>query len=455
MTTTVAVGANTSERPIAAAALAERGSARDNAVLAFLVRCASAGLLYLSQVVLARWMGATEFGTYITAWTVVLIAGGLSGLGLNLAIIRIAAVYRSGGDDAGVRGLLIGSRVLAAVIGAGAAFVGLGLLGVLPVSDAHRATLFVLLLVVPLIAITEIQDGIGRGHGWMMAGLVPPYLLRPLLLLAGMAIALAAGAPMLATTAAMVMAASVLATAVVQAVWLNRHLTAADAAAGRTPASPRYEPRTWLAASLPVMAIGGAELALQNTDVLVLSLVASPATVAVYFAAAKTMSLVMFVHYAVGSAMASRFAALHARGDRVGLEVAVRDGVRWTFWPSFAGAIAILALGGPLLSLFGPTFADGFPVMAILVLGFLARSATGPAEILLNMIGEQRACAWAMARGAIVGLGLNLVLVPWFGMIGAAIATASALAMVGLLNARAVKAHLGLDAAIWSVPLGR
>ena len=454
MTTTVAVGANTSERPIAAAALAERGSARDNAVLAFLVRCTSAGLLYLSQVVLARWMGATEFGTYITAWTVVLIAGGLSGLGLNLAVMRLVAVYRSAGDDAGARGLLIGSRVLAVLIGAGAAILGLGLSGFLP-ADAHRTTLLVLLLVVPLLAMTEIQDGIGRGHGWMMAGLVPPYLLRPLLLLAGMAIALAAGAPMLATTAAMVMAASVLATAVVQAVWLNRHLTAADAAAGRIPAPPRYEPRTWLAASLPVMAIGGAELALQNTDVLVLSLVAAPATVAVYFAAAKTMSLVMFVHYAVGSAMASRFAALHARGDRAGLEVAVRDGVRWTFWPSFAGAIAILALGGPLLSLFGPTFADGYPVMAILVLGFLARSATGPAEILLNMIGEQRAAAWAMARGAIIGLGLNLVLVPWFGMIGAAIATASALALVGLLNARAVKAHLGLDAAIWSVPLGR
>ena len=40
----------------------DRGRVQWNALFAFSVRVASAGLLYLSQIVLARWMGASEFG---------------------------------------------------------------------------------------------------------------------------------------------------------------------------------------------------------------------------------------------------------------------------------------------------------------------------------------------------------------------------------------------------------
>ena len=124
----------------------------------------------------------------------------------------------------------------------------------------------------------------------------------------------------------------------------------------------------------------------------------TPADVGIYFAAGKTMALIMFVHYAVGSAVAHKFAALNARGDKDGLRTFVKDAVNWTFWPSLASALVILALGKPLLSLFGPQFADGYPVMCILVIGFLFRSAMGPAEYLLNMLGEQELCAAVLSR---------------------------------------------------------
>ena len=45
------------------------------ALLAFAVRVASAAILYLSQIVLARWMGAFEYGVYVSVWTWVLILG--------------------------------------------------------------------------------------------------------------------------------------------------------------------------------------------------------------------------------------------------------------------------------------------------------------------------------------------------------------------------------------------
>ena len=69
----------------------ERSRTQRDAVAAFVVRIASAGILYLSQVVLARWMGGFEYGIYVFVWTWVLVLSGLSHLGLPTLMIRLVS----------------------------------------------------------------------------------------------------------------------------------------------------------------------------------------------------------------------------------------------------------------------------------------------------------------------------------------------------------------------------
>lgn len=424
----------------------ERERAQRNAIVAFGVRCLSAALLYLSQIVLARWMGGTEYGIYVFVWTWVLILGGLSHLGLNVAIIRLAPTYRETGELDKLRGLVWGGRLTA--LGAGTLVMLAGMAGLYffapYLTGSYVLPMYLALVCVPLFALTDVQDGIGRGNAWMGLALAPPYVLRPLLVLAAMVAAYALGLPMRATTAA---GAAIIATwgaGLVQTFIINSRLRES------LPAGPRaYDWRTWFTVSLPMLVILGSELMLQNTDILVISRFMTPADVGIYFAAGKTMALIMFVHYAVGSAVANRFAALHARGDRESLRAFVRDAVNWTFWPSLAGAIIILALGKPLLWLFGPQFSGGYAVMCILVFGFLFRSAMGPAEFLLNMLGEQALCAAVLFTSAVLNIALNLVLVPHWGLVGAATATAISLVMAALMNSIAVYRRLGIEIAIW------
>jgi O-antigen/teichoic acid export membrane protein len=162
----------------------------------------------------------------------------------------------------------------------------------------------------------------------------------------------------------------------------------------------------------------------------------------------------MFVHYAVGSAVANRFAALDARGDKESLRKFVRDAVNWTFWPSLVGAMIILALGWPLLRLFGPQFTEAYPVMFILVAGFLTRASMGPSEFLLNMLGEEQLCAAVLAITAAFNVALLFALVPAYGLIGAAIATSSALIAAALMNHVVARRRLELEISIFS-NLGR
>jgi len=426
----------------------DRHRAQRDAITAFGVRVVSAGLLYLSQIVLARWMGVFEYGIYVFVWTWVLILGGLSHLGLNLAMIRLVPAYREKGEQELLRGLLRGGRLFALAVSSGVAAVGM--LGVWllerHVTDHYLLPAYLALVCVPMFALTEVQDGLGRGHAWMGAALLPPYVLRPLLVLLGMVGAVVVGLPMTAATAAGAAIVGTWGAALAQTVIVNRRLAVIV-----PPGPRRHAFRGWLGLSLPLLVMAASELVLQNADVLVISRFMTPGDVGIYFAAAKTMALVMFIHYAVGSAAANRFAALDARGDKESLRAFVKDAVNWTFWPSLAGAALILLLGRPLLWLFGPEFVDtGYPVMCILVFGFLARAAMGPAEFLLNMLGEQVLCASVLVSTAAFNVALNLALVPVYGLMGAAAATATSLTLAALLNYVVASRRLEIEIAIWS-----
>lgn len=423
----------------------DRAAAQRNAIVAFTVRVMSAALLYLTQIVLARWMGGFEYGIYVFVWTCVLVLGGLSSLGLNLVVMRLVPEYSERGQLDLLRGLVFGTRSGAFLVGTGIAVLGglgLWLFGSY-VANYYVLPLYLALICVPIYALGDVQDGLGRGQAWMGIALIPPYVLRPLIVLASMVAAHELGWPMTATTAA---GAAIFATwfsGLIQFALLRVKMSK------RLPEGPRtFDAPLWVATAMPLFVINACELVLQNTDVLIVSTFLSPQEVGIYFAAAKTMSLIMFVHYAVGSAVAHRFSALNARGDRAGLEAFVRDAVNWTFWPSLAAAILLLALGRPLLLLFGTEFLNGYPVMIILVAGFLFRSAIGPSEFLLNMLGEQKACAVVLGIAAVLNVVLNLILVPAFGLLGAATATSIALVSTAIMQYLVVRSRLGLDVSI-------
>jgi O-antigen/teichoic acid export membrane protein len=397
-------------------------------------------------------MGGFEYGIYVFVWTWVLVLSGLSQLGMPTAMIRLLPEYLQHGKHGLLRGLLLGGRAVAVLSGTAVALAALLLVWLIgPRLDSHDVLpIFLALACVPLCALSDVQDGIGRGRGWMAVGLMPPYILRPLLLLACMTAAHFLGLPTDAGTAAGSAVVATWASALLQLLLVERRFAREIPKVAR-----QYDFGRWFRVALPLMAITICDLALQNADVLIVSAYLGPTEVGMYFAAAKTMSLIMFIHYAVGSAVANHFAALKARGDHESLAALVRDAVNWTFWPSLAAAILILALGRPLLWLFSPQFTEAYPVMFVLAVGFLVRASMGPAEFVLNMLGEQHLCALVLIVSAVLDVALSFALVPVLGMIGAAIATSAALITAAILNYAVARRRLELEISIWNSSRGR
>jgi O-antigen/teichoic acid export membrane protein len=247
-----------------------------------------------------------------------------------------------------------------------------------------------------------------------------------------------AGFAMNAVTAMVAFILSVLLTTAGQFWVLNARLTKTV-----EPGPKNYAVKTWFATSLPILLVEGFYLLLTYTDVLVLQFFSSPDDVAVYYAASKILSLVAFIYFSVSATIAHKFTAYHVAGNRDQLSTFLTQSIRWTFWPSLAATILILALGKPMLWLFGERFVDGYYLLFVLAVGLLARAAVGPVERLLNMLDQQRICAAVYA----LAFGLNLVLciafIPRIGVAGAAVATTIALIVESVLLFLVTKQRLG------------
>lgn len=420
----------------------DAGATQRAALFAFLIRVASAGIAYLSQVFLARWMGSFEYGIFVFVWVWVLILGGLAPLGFSTTVVRFIPEYREAGKEDFLRGMLLGAPLLCVGVSTLVTAVVLGSLA----SFGHLMEGYYLLPAIliafclPLYTLVDIQDGIARGYGWVDVALLPPYILRPLLILATMLAAYTLGFDADAVTAAGAAIVACWLTGVVQMIFLQRRIRA------QLPAGPRrYDFGLWIRISLPILLVASFDFMMQNTDILVLSHFMTPDKVAIYFAALKSMALISFVNFAVGTAVAKQFPELKARNDHEGLAQTARSAAHWVFWPTLAGAAIILALGQPLLWMFGKDFVAGYPVMFILALGFLAHASVGPVEFVLNMLGEQNRCAVVLFGVAGLNLVLNFLLIPVYGLTGAAIATAGSSALAALLMAIIAKRQLGLD----------
>jgi O-antigen/teichoic acid export membrane protein len=425
------------------AMLAERSDSRLAQLIAgkvFLVRVGSALLALASQVLLARWMGSFQFGIYIYVWTWVLMIGALSDFGLSSAARRFIPEYTELKSLERLRGFLSGSRWLA--FGLASAIGAVGAVGVTllaPWLDQFAVVpLYLACLTIPIYGLVQVQAGIAQSYDWPNLALMPFYIWRQLTITVLMGAAYLFGAPTDAVTAMIVAVVTTWAVTIGQLVMLDRRLK------GTVPAGPkRYEVKTWFATSLPIFVAEAFYLLLTYVDILALEHLRSPDEVAVYYAGARLLAIVAFVYFAIAGATTHKFTEYHVAGDKKRLASFFAETIRWTFWPSLAACALILALGRPLLALFGAGFERGYGVMFILAVGMLARAAVGPAERLLNMLGERKQCVFIYAAAFAINLGLCVILIPRIGIEGAAVATSTALVVESIMLYFVAKRRLG------------
>ena len=412
---------------------------------AFFIRIANAGIAYLSQIIMARWMGAFEYGIYVYVWTWVLLIGTIADLGFSITAQRVIPTYLQANQLDRVRGFIHSCRWIPGLSVTVLASLSIMLIWLLSERmDAYLVfPLLLACIALPPYGMTAAQDGAARAFGWINLALLPPFILRPVLLLLFMLGLFGLGMPLDATTAMWAAVVATWLTAVGQIVVFDRRLRQ------RVENGPRqYLRREWISSSLPVLCVNFFQFMLSYVGVLLLEVFRSPADIAIFYAATKITAIVSMVYFAVSASAAYRFAALDAAGDREGLKAFYAGSTRWTLLPTVLVSLGILVAGKPLLWLFGEEFTAGYSLVIAMIIGLVVRAAIGPGEQMLNMLGQQRMCAAIFGAAFVFNLLLCFALIPSFGAMGAAIAATASIVLETLLIHLVIKRKFGIKAII-------
>jgi len=416
------------------------------AMFVFAIRVASAAIALLSQALLARWLGVFEYGIFVAVWAGIIIASAVTGLGIPSAVVRFVAEYRERNRPSLLWGIVKSSYIVSFGVATFTATIGTLLLLFFPelITNYFVMPVILGLLCLPAFAIEGVSDTTGRPFNWIKLSFLPTFILRPLSILLLMGATILAG---IEPTAVIAMWCSLIATYIItlfQACAIIYKLR--KTVPLQKPA--KYRPRYWLAVALPIFLVESFYILLTQVDVVFVSWLTDPEQTAVYFAAAKILALVHFVYFAIRSTASPRFAAYSTSGKFEEYRAFVQKTVQWTFWPSlFLGGVMILT-GEYFLALFGPEFVVGERVLWVLVAGIVIRASVGPAESILVMSGKQNMCAIAYCGALLMNVMLNLYLIPIYGMMGAAIATAIAMGFESLGLYLIVRNSLGIHAFI-------
>lgn len=409
------------------------------------------GLQLLSVVLIARLLGKSDYGIYSYAMAIinVLLTPILSSL--VLLSTRLTAQYEALGDWAGMRGLW--KRLLQWLLAYGvtSALLVLSFLSFVDhAAFSESASRFCLLIALPLLIIIPcgaLFSGILRGLHYPLISQLPEQMVRPIsFLIIFLCVFLLLGKQQLTPEIVIIIqVASTLVTLFFAWQWLNKYRPV-----NVIKVLPRFDSRDWFLLLLP-LSFSAAMLALFNqTDVLLLGWISTLDAVGEYRVAAQAAILVSFPLTAVNMFMASNISRLNTLNQRDELQVMAIKAARFALLLALPLASVFWIWGHTILgTVFGQDYSNGYIALSILCVGQIVNVATGAVGYLLNMTGRTKEFAVATFVAAIVNIGLNVFLIPKYGAVGAAIATAMTTILYNIFLTYTVYLRMGIHCTVF------
>ena len=418
------------------------------------MRVGGAAITYLTLILLARWMGATELGSFVFGLSIATVLSFVSTLGFSAISIRFITQYAATERWAKVKGFV---RTGNFVIAISSLVLTLGAILVIWGFDLYGKFGFYPLLVacagIPVLAFGQFYVQVARARFLVYLAFLPQFLLRQVLFLLALSIAFLMEAPASAIIALSLMMSTALVVTMIQGVRLASGLTAET-----RDHKAEYECALWLRTALPMMMIIGIRGTFPAVNVAIAGAFMRPEVVAIYNSSYQTAEILSIVFFAAGAVYGPYLSKSIADDDLSALRhLAVRQ-MHLAFWPTLLGALMLVLFGEFTLTLFGAEFAEGYTALLILCLAPLVQAFFGPSFVCLFVGGHERSCLVAFATGLCLTIALNIVLVPLYGMIGGAVSALAGKLLWSIWLYALVRRRMGIDTSLFgmfSAPPGK
>lgn len=413
-------------------------------IAAQLIRGVSGGTLlkvfytlatFVTAVLLARTLGAEDYGIYAYAISWITLIGVFAKAGIDQVMVRNISIYHHQNDWGHIRGMLRFAIGLVCVAGLFCALGAAAIAWLLHNDEpAMRNALWVACLLLPLQALIIPFSATQMGLRQVVLGQLPGLLIIPLVFLAAMGGVYLMASSTLTADQAIALRIGAVAMGLGSGIFLL-HQGLKRAGCPVLLARPAYQAGPWLKSAMPLVLMGSMFMVNANADILMLGSLVGAHEAGVYKVATRGAELLTFSIAVISTPLGPIIARLHAAGEHQKLQEVIRRVAWLAFLPSACLGAFFLLYGELFLQIFGTEFAgqDASTLLATLTIGQLILSTAGPVGLLLVMCGREQYAARAITGGAIINIVLNSILIPVMGSKGAALATASSTIALALV----------------------
>ena len=389
--------------------------------------------LFATTVAITRGMSRAQAGIFFSVTSLFLLATAVGQLGTNTALVyflsRARALGRTNIIRAYVRTATVPVIVCAcAMTGAFLAFAP----QLASLTNPHNVALAtnyirVLALFIPLAALESVALAATRGLGTMRANAAVEQFGRPILQLL-----LVVGVVGISQLRALGLAwgLAYLPAAVAASLWL-RSLT-------RRFRPPVDDPEVAVGVefwrfSAPRALASVAQVAMQRLDIILVGALSGAVQAAIYAAATRFLVVGQMGNRAISMAVQPRLGQSLATNDHDAASHLYRVSTAWLIsltWPLY---LSFLVFGSQLMHIFGRGYNAGSDVLLILSSSMLLATGCGMVDIVLTMAGRTSWNLLNVLTALGVNVGLDLWLIPLYGIKGAAIGWAAAIIVQNLV----------------------
>jgi O-antigen/teichoic acid export membrane protein len=399
--------------------------------IAFALKISNTILGFLNQVILARILGAGGIGEVILAITVVRISAQIAKFGMEETMMKFIPLYVNQKDDSRLKGTIAFTIKFCLLFSVSFALLVLMCSKFISINIFHSEGLLklmpIVVVAIPAWVIRDVIGGILRGYKDALRALIPEALISPFFRIVIFLILILNGVSSLFAIIAFI-AGEILAV-ITSIIFLQNKIK------GLRPVKKQCNNKEILDVAYTIIFTSMSVLLYTQADIWILGMLSSTETVGIYGIAAKLALLVYFPMMAFAAIIPPLISSIHASGNLDELRKMVSESTRWILSMSIP-IILVLSLEGKyiLKYVYGPEFVAGYVPLLILVLGQLIKAGAGLIGVILQMTGEHKIYMKVTIISGILNIILNIVLIPRFGMIGAAIATAFCLSMIDIIS---------------------
>lgn len=388
--------------------------------ISFILQIFGAVLTYIFHILIARFLGASEYGIYVYIMSWILLLSTPASLGMQTATLRFIPEYKAKKNWKLLYGFIRTSTNF--TLSTGIIFALIINLLLIILGENHNSNFYtsflIATLLIPLMVIANLQSARFKAIGNIILAFIPHQILQPAFLIAFIYFLHSIEFKLNSKLIFLLYNIIILFLIFTKYYFLRKKIYI-----NFKKIKIQYDIYQWLKISLPLLLIAGFQIVLNRSDTIMVGIFIGTKEAGIYNVAARTANILGFILVAVSSVVVPMFSQLYTKEKIKELQILVSKSSHIIFWPSLISAILIIIFSKYIFLLFGREFVVAQCSLYILLIGQIINAFAGSVGALLNMTGNQNYSAGIYGLSAIINIILNVIFIPKYGIIGAAIAT--------------------------------